>query len=608
MTNGVAENKCLYSDRSARMLTALIFGAVVFGASALCVEARAAPPKLLDGTTTVAATATPTVASLFQSVTSRHTAVAYVAPHASSQAAPTDPVGMAIANSLRTRDAQLRAGYVIDGYKPVWLAITTEGGISDSTKATALLAAIRAVADAHALPLRRYGLDKLHQRLRTIKSDLGAVAQLERDLSRAFILAARDLHGGVLEPQSIAQNIDVDRPQARADSLINEMRTNDDPRAIFESLAPQSADYKSLKRLWKEFREIARQGGWGPPLTLRTLRPGDSGPLVAALRQRFVRMEMIAAATPAVESDQPAAPVVAMFDTELETAVRAFQARNGLKSDGVVGANTYAALNATAASRAAQIAVNMEQARWRNRPLGRKYILVNIPDFHVDVVEDGRIALRSRVIVGKARKHQTPEFSDEITHMVVNPRWNVPHSIASEEFLPELQSDPGALRRRNISIYSPRGGVVDPLSVDWSRISQETFPFSMAQSPGPGNALGNVKFMFPNRYAVYLHDTPGRSLFQRSMRAFSHGCVRVAKPRELAEVLLRPQSNDPRGRFEFLRSKPGEQYERLKQTVPVHIVYRTAWIDAQGDVQLRRDIYGRDQKIAAALARVGLTL
>jgi murein L,D-transpeptidase YcbB/YkuD len=319
-------------------------------------------------------------------------------------------------------------------------------------------------------------------------------------------------------------------------------------------------------------------------------------------------MEMIAAATPAVESDQPAAPVVAMFDTELETAVRAFQARNGLKSDGVVGANTYAALNATAASRAAQIAVNMEQARWRNRPLGRKYILVNIPDFHVDVVEDGRIALRSRVIVGKARKHQTPEFSDEITHMVVNPRWNVPHSIASEEFLPELQSDPGALRRRNISIYSPRGGVVDPLSVDWSRISQETFPFSMAQSPGPGNALGNVKFMFPNRYAVYLHDTPGRSLFQRSMRAFSHGCVRVAKPRELAEVLLRPQSNDPRGRFEFLRSKPGEQYERLKQTVPVHIVYRTAWIDAQGDVQLRRDIYGRDQKIAAALARVGLTL
>ncbi|MEM0944050.1 MAG: L,D-transpeptidase family protein, partial [Pseudomonadota bacterium] len=235
---------------------------------------------------------------------------------------------------------------------------------------------------------------------------------------------------------------------------------------------------------------------------------------------------------------------------------------------------------------------------------GAKHILVNLAAFEFDVLEDGKSVFNSRTVVGKARKHRTPEFSDEMDHMVINPTWFVPRSIAREEILPALQEDPTYLSRKNMRIT----GVDDPSTIDWSTITPDTFPGKVRQAPGSGNALGRVKFMFPNDHAIYLHDTPAKSLFKRDSRAYSHGCVRVQRPFEFAEYLLSAQEEDPAGTFDRILRSERERYVYLEQPIPVHITYRTFWVDAAGEDQFRGDVYGRDSRVLAALAKAGVDL
>ena len=229
--------------------------------------------------------------------------------------------------------------------------------------------------------------------------------------------------------------------------------------------------------------------------------------------------------------------------------------------------------------------------------------MVNIAGFSMELVENGVPTFTSRVVVGQPT-HQTPEFSDVMEHMVVNPSWNVPWSIATKEILPKLREDPGYLDRNNMTLV----GGPDPWFVDWRSVTPSTFPGRIKQRPGPGNALGRVKFMFPNDNAVYLHDTPARSLFARDSRDYSHGCVRVEKPIELAEILLEAQESDPAAAFDALQRSGRERWVQLDEHLPVHIGYRTAWLDASGAPQFRRDIYGRDKAVVAALRRAGLSL
>ncbi len=296
------------------------------------------------------------------------------------------------------------------------------------------------------------------------------------------------------------------------------------------------------------------------------------------------------------------------YDDALVEAVKLFQTDFGLNADGLVGPQTLSSINAQPDGRLKQVIVNLERARWMNYELGSRHIYVNIPDFTASVMDYGVPSLSFRVVVGTGR-NQTAEFSDTMTHMIANPKWNVPYSIASKEYLPKLRADPTVLSRENI-LMTVRGSgqIVDPSAIDFSYFDEDNFPFFLQQQSGRGNALGRVKFMFPNRFNIYLHDTPSKSLFSRDARAFSHGCVRVQKPMEFAYELLSLQEDNPEAAFNRALNSGKETQIDLAAPVPVHIVYRTVWIDGMGDVQYRHDVYNRDRMVFDALVNAGVTL
>ena len=295
-----------------------------------------------------------------------------------------------------------------------------------------------------------------------------------------------------------------------------------------------------------------------------------------------------------------------VFDTALVVAVQHFQKRHGLTADGAVGAKTTAAMNVPARERAQQIRLNMERWRWLPQDLGTRYILVNIAGFELDVVEAGQITKTTRVVVGKSFR-RTPVFSDRMSYIVLNPYWNVPRKLAVQDILPQIRKDPDYLSKQGIRVYRGWGDSkvsVDPQSVDWSSVSGSTFPFWLRQDPGPLNALGQVKFMFPNEFNIYLHDTPHREMFAKEERSFSSGCIRVENAVELAEFLLK---DDPRWTSETVEKALREDVDKtitLMGTVDVHLLYWTAWVTDDGTLNFRNDIYERDRLLAEAMGEL----
>ena len=284
-----------------------------------------------------------------------------------------------------------------------------------------------------------------------------------------------------------------------------------------------------------------------------------------------------------------------------------FQLHHGLAADGVVGATTLAALAVPVERRIEQVLVNMERRRHLPTELGRRYVLVNVADFELELLEseaDGseRSIFTSPVVIGTAY-HQTPIFADEITHVIVNPYWHVPRSIVVDELLPEMRRDPEWLARNRYTLWTTGEATrrVDPATVDWSTMGRRSFPYLVRQEPGDHNALGRIKIIFPNQFDVYMHDTPQKSLFGRASRTFSHGCIRVGKPFELAALLLAPRdiSLD-----DLLAMKAGRANRtiRLAEPVPVHITYFTAFVDEDGTAQFRADPYDRDRAVLEALS------
>jgi len=249
----------------------------------------------------------------------------------------------------------------------------------------------------------------------------------------------------------------------------------------------------------------------------------------------------------------------------------------------------------------------MERERWLNKKRGERHILVNLPDFTAKIVDNGRVTFETRSVVGATTGGRpTPEFSDEMDHMVINPSWYVPRSIIVGEYLPALRNNPNAVR--HIEITDSRGRVVNRASANFARYTARTFPYAMRQPPSATNALGLVKFMFPNIYNIYLHDTPAKNLFSREVRAYSHGCIRLNDPFDFAYALLAAQEADPEGFFQSTLRTGREARVNLETPVPVHIIYRTAFTDAQGNLNFRRDIYGRDAVIWDALQKAGVEL
>jgi murein L,D-transpeptidase YcbB/YkuD len=488
---------------------------------------------------------------------------------------------------------RIAALYAPRGGEPFW---SVAGG---RMPAEALVAALE-TAGGHALPAARYGLEGLRARLAE-RGDLppARVAQLEVELTRALTRFAADLSAGLLVPNEVDGEINVFPVRPEPDLLMLQAEGAPDLRRWLAAVAPQDPGYGALRETYARLKREARAGGWRAALSEGgTLRPGDAGPRVAQLR---ARLEELGDAAP--RTDRPE-----LYDAGLERAVRTFQRRHGLNTDGLAGRRTFAALGADVGWRLRQVAVNLERMRWlQHAPRDPRRIEVNIPDYRMRLIANGEVLHDVRAIVGQ-RRHRTPEFTDVMTYLVVNPTWHVPRSIATQEILPALKEDPAYLLDRNMRLVATDGGPVpeDHLSHDWSQYDPGFFPYRVKQGPGDDNSLGRVKFMFPNQFSIYLHDTPGKRLFRRDGRAFSHGCVRVEDPFRLAHLLLAPQLTDPEATFAAWLADGRERYVNLDEPVQVRIDYRTAWVDADGRAQFREDIYGRDAAVWGALEAEGL--
>ncbi|MDN5569413.1 MAG: L,D-transpeptidase family protein, partial [Paracoccus sp. (in: a-proteobacteria)] len=300
----------------------------------------------------------------------------------------------------------------------------------------------------------------------------------------------------------------------------------------------------------------------------------------------------------------------ALYDAALSDAVAAYQRAAGLRDDGVAGPQTIRLLNGDVptvqGARQRAILVAMERLRWMGtQDLGQRYVWVNIPEYSTAIIENGQEVFRTRSVVGKDGEHmRTPEFSDLMSNIVVNPSWNVPRSITTREYLPKLQANRNAVS--HLDLVNSRGNVVSRDGIDFGKYTASNFPFRLREKPSEDNALGVVKFIFPNQWNIYLHDTPSKHLFANSTRAYSHGCVRIGDPRDLARVLLSKQTDDPAGLFQHTLDSGRETWLRLKPAVPVHLVYFTAWPDASGTIRTFGDVYGRDARVWQALQAQGV--
>ncbi|MGJ8622475.1 MAG: L,D-transpeptidase family protein [Yoonia sp.] len=462
----------------------------------------------------------------------------------------------------------------------------------DRNRRNALLAAFERAAD-HGLPAGRYDASALEAQLRNAATPQDQ-ARLEVAMSRLFLDYARDIQTGILTPSRI------DPAMVREVPLRSQLGTlrafsQSNPAVFLRALAPSAPEYTRLMGEKIRLERLLADGGWGPTVPGNKYERGDSGAGVVALRNRLIAMGYLGRTN------------TQTYDDTIFAAVQQFQLAHGLATDGTAGASTLAELNTPPERRLQSIIVAMERERWINRPRGERHIWVNLTDFTAKIIDNGVETFSTRSVVGaRDRDRVTPEFSDVMEFMVINPSWYVPRSIITKEFLPKLQQNPNAVG--NLIMTDNRGRVVDRSAVDFASFTEQTFPFAMREPPNQGNALGLVKFMFPNQYNIYLHDTPAKRLFGREVRAFSHGCVRLADPFDFAYALLARQTSNPQEVFAGHLRSGVERRVDLADPVPVHLVYRTAFTQADGRTQFRRDVYGRDGRIWNALAREGVVL
>ena len=448
-------------------------------------------------------------------------------------------------------------------------------------------------ASFHGLPANKYQVNSLLSKLSTSDS-LFEIGLLEGLFMIAFTEYASDLDTGVLIPSEVDSDIVRHINNKDTDFYIQGLLSRN-PYDYFRSLGPQSSEYARLLVEYQKLSEIIRNGAWSNIATDRILRFGDSGDDVVAIRNRLF--------------DQGYMPnsISTKFDKNLLKAVQKYQSDHGLIPDGIVGEGTILELNISAEQRLSSIIVALERERWLGDTLGQRHIWVNLADFTAKIIEDHAVVFETRTVLGvNDESMRSPEFSDKMEYLVVNPTWHIPVSIAKNEYLPELKKDPEALPF--LKLFDSSGSLVDRESIDFSILGKNYFPYEMKQLPSTTNALGLVKFMFPNPYNIYLHDTPAKDLFMKEVRDFSHGCIRLHEPFDFAYALLEKQTDEPQSEFQNALKSEEETIILLSKSVPVHITYRTAFTKAGGGIEFRRDIYGRDQKIYDALVELGLEL
>ncbi|WP_410217207.1 murein L,D-transpeptidase [Paracoccus sp. (in: a-proteobacteria)] len=493
------------------------------------------------------------------------------------------PAQMELARAVAD-DPDLAAFYGTNGLSTIFL------GENEAPLRAALRAAIMEMP-RHGIPSSRYAPDTLSDAADRLSDELAHARQAARLL--------RDLTGGVLTPSHADPEIKriVKRPSIP--DLLSRLQHETDPGHVFAEAAPRHPAYLALQTALNGPAELAVPAGL-PFAPESVWHVGDRGEGVHTLRTRLTAIGF--GAEPAGDA--------AVYDAALSQAVARYQQAAGLPDDGVAGPRTIAMLNGDGLSgqqaRQRAILVAMERLRWmRGEDLSARHVWVNIPEFTTIIVENGQEVFRTRSVIGKdTAEMRTPEFSERMSNLVVNPSWNVPRSITVRDYLPKLQGNRHALS--HLEVVDKAGRVVARDGVDFSRFTAANFPYRLRQKPSDDNALGIVKFIFPNPWNIYLHDTPTKHLFGNSVRAYSNGCIRIGDPVDLAHALLSVQSDDPAGVFQRARDSGRETWVSLRPAVPVHLVYFTAWPDAQGRVRLFDDIYGRDARVWHALEAEGV--
>ncbi|MBB3994470.1 murein L,D-transpeptidase YcbB/YkuD [Sulfitobacter undariae] len=511
----------------------------------------------------------------------------FIAPPQQASAQVTTAFKQAVAET-GSRDEDIAQFYRAQNFEGIW---TGSDEIHVARRA-ALMNALRNAGD-HGLPVARYNVQELERQMQNARSprDLG---NIEVEMTRVFLQYARDIQSGALNPKKTINEIKREVEYTDRAVLISEF-AKAKPAAYLRALAPRTVEYAALLKQKMLLQDQSRQGGWGPAVNASALKPGESGPAVISLRNRLMAMGYLERSN------------AKTYDKTIQDAVERFQNAHGLEADGVAGGGTIKEMNQSIDTRLKSILVSMERERWLQRSLGDRHILVNLTDFTAKIVDKGRITFETRSVIGaNGSDRETPEFSDKMNHMVINPSWYVPRSIIVGEYLPALRNNPNALSYMEIT--DSRGRVVNRSSANFAKYTARTFPYAMRQPPSKSNALGLVKYMFPNKYNIYLHDTPAKSLFNRESRAFSHGCIRLQDPFDFGYALLARQEEDPKAFFQSQLRTGRETRVNLDEPVPVHIVYRTAYTDSKGNLNFRRDVYGRDARIWDALQKAGVEL
>ncbi|MDO1450675.1 L,D-transpeptidase family protein [Rhodocytophaga aerolata] len=463
-------------------------------------------------------------------------------------------------------------------------------------QADSLLSALKAapkeglIYDYHLEQLRK-AKDKisgiLSHRSNPDSTELSELAKFDLQMSASFFTYASHLLSGKVDPDQFDITWRAEPRKRNLAPILEEALAENNLSEALQKVVPTYPQYAQLKDWLARFQDIAGKGGWPVIPSGHILKRGDEGERVVLLKKRLALTNDLSIA---IKDSLP------VFNEGIEEAVKRFQQRNGLLADGLVGKSTLALLNTPVEKRIEKIRINLERLRWLPDTLGEKYVMVNIPAYRATVIESGHQVLEMKVVVGKEYT-STPVFRDQIQYIEFSPTWTVPLSIAREEILPILQKDSVYLTQNNFLLHETwreEDTPIDPYEIDWSTISSRDFHYRLEQQPGPGNPMGQVKFMFPNDLAIYLHDTPSEHLFDKKTRAYSHGCVRVEKPVDFALLLLEdePEVNE-QNIYEYMHSDSPKRV-RLPQPMPIQFMYLTAFVDEQGRINFRKDIYGHD--------------
>ena len=483
----------------------------------------------------------------------------------------------------RQRSGQIKEWYKQREFNPIW----SKDGVPSSAAQEVIFSLMTAYEEG--LISKDYRAEKLFEKLSS-KTDED-IADFEISLSRAAVTFGQHLYSGRVEPVKINREVKLFPDEISAGGILDKLSASDAPKVALSALAPNTARYDRLRSLLLRLRLAQARGGWTVVPKGEVIKAGMTDERVPILRQRLVESGDLP--KDLHEGD--------VLDGKLLQALKYFQWRMGLASDGAVGPATLKQLNTPVSERIEQVELNLERRRWMQGDFGKTYIFVNLADQILKLVHDEKTIHAAIVQVGKPF-HRTPVFTETMEYLDFNPFWNVPYSIATKEYLPKLKRNSYALASQNIKVL--RGGkVVSAGSIPWSSYSRSNFPVRLRQDPGPKNALGRVKFMFPNKFNIYIHDTPSKSKFSRSSRYFSHGCIRVQNPFKLAEKILGLQ-NVSRAQIDSIVRSGKKRIIRLKDKLPVHVAYLTAWVNKDGSVHYRPDVYGRDKILKTALAKL----